>query len=235
MDDGKLILNIIFRKAYLKEFLIGYYDNSHPIKPEASDIVGLILKPLLEKKPDKPYPLQLQHDIKSTRKDIDACRDRNQRQTLERKLHNSQKLLSEWRSADFLQIQMPQYYGIRPESMNYLSPGNQRLFESLIYALFKTLFYQSVNIRVECGYTQYDSIMMFAYDFNISFNSTNYDTLKKNYDRYSAEMKKLNKTHKKNVVKMSRVLSESMAICKLVQKASINQADMAKIETPSAV
>lgn len=90
------------------------------------------------------------------------------------------------------------------QSDNYISIENQIFFESVISELFNNMFNhfiadrmsiaRKMNVRIQIK----DSIFQFCNDYNISFNKTNYETLKKKYYRW--EQNKQDNNNKKNKV-----------------------------------
>jgi hypothetical protein len=120
-----------------------------------------------------------------------------------------------------IKIILPNYNDKRINSCNYISEHNQNLFSSFIFSLFRDMFFTYINERLKLGFQKKDSILQFCYDNNISFDKTNYETLKKLYDRYN----KREKINNKIVNKMSRQLSEEFTakiICSNSKKKVIS-------------
>jgi hypothetical protein len=97
-------------------------------------------------------------------------------------------------SDDTLLIELPYNEIIDVRNLCYISPKYYPEIKSYVYGLFYGAFISYMNPRVikEHWSIKY-SIVNFIDEHNMSWNKTNYETLKKIYDRYRhPEVKKIN-------------------------------------------
>lgn len=200
-----MVINVIFKKEYLKEFLIAFTGGNYPVKATEFNLLGKFMKPLLEKKPDMPIMVSLQREFKKLQEKIKE--DSNpellvKAEELRAQIHN-------YKDGCIVMIEMVKYRGIRLESINHISLDNMRLLEGMIHDFFKEIFNIYVDAKIESGFSKTDSINQFCYRYNLPLNSMNFEMLKKKHDRHEKSQKTI-KNANKNVVKMSREMSHRL-------------------------
>jgi len=118
-----------------------------------------------------------------------------------------EKLPGKNKDDTYITILIPEYHGRRPDSYNYISEHNQKVFNNMVHAFFKELMLKYVDDRMRLGFTKKDSIYQFCHNYKIPFDKVNYEMLKKKYDRHKKSVANLKKNYGKNVDKLSRSLS----------------------------
>ncbi len=88
-------------------------------------------------------------------------------------------------SADTLLVELPYNKLINVRTLNYISPKHFPEIKTYIYGLFYGAFISYMNNKVirEHWSIKY-AIINFIDEHNMSWNKTNYETLKKIFDRY---------------------------------------------------
>lgn len=206
---NSIVLNMLFKKEYLKEFLIAFMGNQYPIEVTEKSIIGKILKPLVESPPAVPPHIQLQKDIRVLRDQYSTEECQVEKKKLQNKIASTQALIKEYKEGTTLMVHLHKFQGMKIESINYISLQNQRHFELIIHELFKLLFNNYIDVRMEAGFNKTDSINSFCYRYNIPMNAINFEMLKKKHDRY-IKRNSLVINNNKNVLKMSRELSRRL-------------------------
>lgn len=202
-------IEVLFRKGYLKEFLVGYYEEQYPIPASKNNELGKWLRVLLSRPPEVPYHIQLSREARELKK-----KRGRKSPDVERRLQQISKELDFYKNATPVRIKLPEYHGIRMESYNNMTFEAMNTLESFVYDFFNALFNAFVDARMEAGFTKTDSIYQFCYKYNIPMELVNFQSLKKKHDRHVK--KKVTLKHNKNVVKMSRQLSRSLTSLKIV-------------------
>lgn len=148
-------------KPWLKEFLVCKF--GEPVIAERNSLTGALIGPLLEYTPDNYIPVKY---LREESIEIDVPRDLTKNAT----------------RTDFGNV--------------YVSDYNQQIFERGVSELFKEILFNYMNdkIRYENRFRSSnfkDCIYQFCIDYNISFNSIQYENLKKMYYRHRKKREKL--------------------------------------------
>lgn len=206
-------IDVLFKKAYLKEFLIGYYGEQYPIQATKRNEIGKWLKVLLSRPPEFPYHIQLAKEGRELKAQVKKEKDINEISRIKRRLEFITAELDFYKNATPVKIILPEYRGIRVESCNYVTFEAMNTLEGFVYDFFSALFYSYVDGKLEAGFTKTDAIYSFCYRHNIPMELISFQSLKKKHDRYQ---KKVTKNRYKNVDKMSREVSRRLSSLKIV-------------------
>lgn len=214
---NSIVLNLLFKKEYLKEFLIAFCGGNYPIEANVNPIISYILKPLVSSPPAVPPHILVQKELQALRQELAVCLDPDDVLKINRKISKAKNIIDQYKNGCTVMVQLTKYSGVRIDSMNYISPENQHLFEMIIHSLFRELFMLYIDSKLEAGFTKTDAINQFCYRYNIPLNIINFQMLKKKHDRYVKRLS-IDKKRNKNVTRMSREVSRNLTGLQLVTK-----------------
>ena len=206
---NNIVLNVLFKKEYLKEFLIAFCGGDYPIEAKQNPMISNLLKPLVSSPPPVPPHIMAQRNLRDYRYLLKHTEDFDERKKILKQITKLKKEIDQYMNGCTVMINLPKYKSIRIDSMNYISMENQHLFELIIHSLFKEIFMLYIDAKMEAGFTKTDAINHFCLRYSLPLNKINFEMLKKKHDRYVKSLSfKINKN--KFVGKMSRELSRDL-------------------------
>jgi len=202
--------NLLFKREYLKEFLISFSGNQYPIETNEKEFIGKLMIPIFETPPKVPDHIRLQKKLRQLNQEFNQMPPGEDRDRLYKKINHTKNLVVEYREGSTVMINIKKIQGLKIRNMKYISFSNMRWFENVVHSFFKEVFYLYIDAKMEAGFTQADAINHFCYRYNIPMNKITFSTLKKKHYRYKKmKQEAIDNNNNKSAPKMSRSLSRS--------------------------